>query len=112
MLSKTKYQNSSRAGCLPSDYSLILNTNQIFNSPCANGLLFNYTFNFTADLNSITKNTNYSLQGQSNYESCKEDVNVLLPKTKCGFDKCSFDGVYQPPVDQSTFLVKKLNYFK
>ena len=53
MLAKNEYKNSSIASCYPSNSEIVLKTNQIFNSPCANGLLFNHTFNFTANTSLI-----------------------------------------------------------
>ena len=50
-----KFQNnaygiSSKAACLPADSVEYMTGMEAFNSPCANGLVFNNAYNFTVDL--------------------------------------------------------------
>ena len=43
------------ASCFPTGSNVPLSADQIIDSPCANGLLFNYTYNFTANSSLINR---------------------------------------------------------
>lgn len=100
------------ASCYPQGSQIQLDVQQIVGSPCANGRIFNYTYNFTADLNRLVTSRNLTFKGSSNEQQCKEQVQMLLPRDKCpyGVNKCSFDGALQPTLNQSDFLGFS-NYF-
>ena len=48
--------------------------------------------------------------GTSNTSECKSDIKKLLPNTECDHKSCSFLNVYQPPLGNSTFTVRKLQF--
>ena len=43
------------ASCFPKGFNLTQDGDQFLDSPCANGLVFNYTYNFTANTSRIDK---------------------------------------------------------
>ncbi len=43
------------ASCYPKGSQIEINSNQILSSPCANGLVFNNTYNFTVNITRIEK---------------------------------------------------------
>ncbi len=47
-----------------------------------------------------------TFKGTSNYAACRDIVLGLLPKNTCAYtlDRCSFNGVYQPPLTGSEFV--------
>ena len=129
ILKNNGYKDGIRAPCYPKGSDTTINSNSIINSPCANGLIFNFTYNFTANVSFIPKvkevfewsflsrrPTNYpswwfkdmslSYSGFSEYENCQQQVRVLLPQPGCPYDTCSFDGVYQPKIYDSGFMVR------
>lgn len=80
----------------------------IHGSPCSNGLfLNNNTYNFTADVSKLDKNGRYSFSGASNKKRCEAEIDLLLPKLKCTYDndRCSFNNVYQPSLEEVKFMV-------
>ena len=43
------------ASCYPKDSKTEVNSSQILSSPCANGLIFNNTYNFTVNVTRLQK---------------------------------------------------------
>lgn len=51
------------------------------------------------------QNKNFDLKGISSFDACMSEVNVITPKPACNYSKCSFDGVYQPSLENREFAV-------
>ena len=52
---ENNYKTEAVGSCFPSGANVNLGADQIFDSPCANGLLFNYTYNFTVNSSRIKR---------------------------------------------------------
>ena len=98
----------------PRAYAITLSTQQRFapirDSPCANGLLFNNSVEFTADPSRIEPAQKFSFLGQSNPKQCAQELEALMPQSKCKYEngQCSFYSIYQPPIEDIQFLVSRL----
>lgn len=55
--------------------------------------------------------TVYTLHGTGNNARCRQLVDDLFPEAECGYPSCSFNGVYQPPVESAKFLVRSKSSF-
>jgi len=49
------YRTSVVASCFPKGFNLEQEGYDFLDSPCANGLVFNYTYNFTANTSRIDR---------------------------------------------------------
>ncbi|RNA17531.1 ectonucleoside triphosphate diphosphohydrolase 1 [Brachionus plicatilis] len=100
------YGKSSSASCYPEDYDFEMTGEEILDNPCTNGLLFDSSHDFTVDKKKIDHDVTYTLKGDSKKNKCREEVNLLIPQKPCryGDKKCSFNGVYLPPVSKSEFF--------
>lgn len=96
-----------KASCYPDGYTVELNGQDILNTPCVNGILFDQTHEFTVDTNKIDSNHVYVINGNSKKNKCREEINKLIPIKPCpyGSNQCSFNGVYLPPILESQFYV-------
>lgn len=100
------YESSTKASCYPENYDFEMTGEEFLDNPCVNGVLFDSSHDFTVDKNLIDQAKTYTLKGDSKKNKCREEVNRLIPQQPCPFgkDKCSFDGVYLPPVSKSEFF--------
>ena len=110
---KNNYREVLPAACFPMNARVELTAAQIGESPCASGLLFNNTVNFTVDTSRVEPTRRFVFSGQSNSKQCAAEVDMLMPRSKCDYagGQCSFFSVYQPPIDDVQFLVSALSLF-
>ena len=51
----------------------------------------------------------YKFVGKSDPITCSKEVKKLLPKKECNYEKCSFDGIYQPSLQDVKLMVRLIN---
>ena len=134
------YPDSAKESCLPSKYDDKVAGSDLLDSPCVNGLMFDYgkqkfvidtksikpvwaclrfkiyfvisSFAFNLLYNSQAKS--FSFQGESKKNKCRDDVEQIFPKVNCSYatNQCTLFGVYIPPTNTSRFMVGFLDLFK
>ncbi|XP_004593489.2 ectonucleoside triphosphate diphosphohydrolase 2 [Ochotona princeps] len=72
--------------CWPRGYSTRVRVGDVFQAPCVQQPL---PFNTSEEV---------VLQGSGSPALCRDLVSHLFSSPPCGFSRCSFDGVFQPPV--------------
>ncbi|XP_076855560.1 ectonucleoside triphosphate diphosphohydrolase 1 [Brachyhypopomus gauderio] len=82
--------------CFHQGYTVTKTLQSVFNSPCV------------VDLNLPQKNI--TLVGTGDWEGCREEVMKVFQKSQCNYSTCSFNGVFQPPV-QGSFGAFSAFYF-
>lgn len=102
----SNYGNNLLASCYPDGADFTMTGDEILDTPCVNGLMFDETHDFTIDKNKIQQPQTYTLNGNSKKNKCREEVNRLIPQKPCpyGSNQCSFNGVYLPPIAESQFF--------
>jgi len=106
LITRNNYRETVSASCFPVNARFELTAGQIRDSPCANGLLFNNSVEFTADPARIEPAQKFSFLGQSNPKQCAQELEALMPQSKCKYEngQCSFYSIYQPPIEDIQFL--------
>ena len=98
---KNKFNLQTKASCFPLNNQQALTKAQLSKSPCANGQIFN------EKLSDDALQRDYQLSGESNYETCKKEVNKLFESDKpcvTGTDLCSYKTARVPDIKNNKFL--------
>lgn len=85
-------QNDMYSTILQNSITDELKDNPIIQHPC----LFK-GYNETATFN----DTEYIFNGTGNFEQCHEMTKKVIKKKECNYDHCSFEGVYQPIIEEN-----------
>ncbi|XP_015231427.1 PREDICTED: ectonucleoside triphosphate diphosphohydrolase 1 isoform X1 [Cyprinodon variegatus] len=72
--------------CFHPGYTTTRNYSSLYDSPCVSGR------------RPREAPTNFSHKGEGNFTKCQEVVKSLFNTTACKYSKCSFNGVFQPPL--------------
>ncbi|KAI5253641.1 ectonucleoside triphosphate diphosphohydrolase 2 isoform X1 [Manis pentadactyla] len=81
-------QNHSSHPCWPKGYSTRVLLGDVYESPCTSALR-PHSYNSSATV---------GLSGSSSLALCRDLVSGLFGFSSCRFSRCSFNGVFQPPV--------------
>lgn len=81
-------QNHSSHPCWPKGYSTRVLLGEVYESPCTSSLR-PHSYNSSATV---------GLSGSSSLALCRDLVSGLFSFSSCRFSRCSFNGVFQPPV--------------
>lgn len=74
--------------CYPVGYNVSMNLNKIFDSPCTSHM----------KPSKYNDQDPVELVGSGHYQYCLQNISRIFSFDKCGFSKCSFNGVFQPDV--------------
>ena len=105
------------ADCFPKSAKSNLTRNQFIKSPCVNGDIYEEDIGV---VDHIFQSSNYyTLNGESNYEKCSNDIKKLFnKKQKCKIDSnqndpdaCTFENIFIADVKSSKFLVNIINLY-
>ncbi|XP_072335877.1 ectonucleoside triphosphate diphosphohydrolase 1 isoform X2 [Scyliorhinus torazame] len=83
--------------CFNSGYSQVINLTTFFNTPCTSGP-------------QTTTHQTVTLNGTGDSAQCSNYVKTIFNDSPCDWSSCSFDGIYQPPV-QGKFAAFSAFYF-
>ncbi|KAG8009215.1 Ectonucleoside triphosphate diphosphohydrolase 1 [Nibea albiflora] len=84
--------------CFNPGYNRIQNYSVLYDSPCV------------SNRKPQTAPTSFQLTGTGNYRECQKIVRSIFNFTTCKYSRCSFNGVFQPPV-QGGFGAFSAYYF-
>ncbi|XP_061563732.1 ectonucleoside triphosphate diphosphohydrolase 1 isoform X1 [Cololabis saira] len=84
--------------CFHTDFSETKNYTDVFDSPCV------------SERKPEGTPTNFTHRGEGNFQQCQEVVKHIFNFTSCKYSQCSFNGVFQPPL-QGTFGAFSAYYF-
>lgn len=79
--------------CLNPGYTMTKNYTTVYNSPCVSGQ------------KPQRLPTSFNHTGTGNFQECQKIVKKIFNFTHCPYRQCSFNGVFQPPL-QGQFGVK------
>ncbi|XP_005794708.1 ectonucleoside triphosphate diphosphohydrolase 1 isoform X2 [Xiphophorus maculatus] len=84
--------------CFHPDYSVTRNYNTLYDSPCV------------SERKPKVAPLNFTHTGEGNFLQCQEVIRSLFNFKSCKYSKCSFNGIFQPPV-QGSFGAFSAYYF-
>ncbi|NWS96336.1 ENTP1 diphosphohydrolase, partial [Mionectes macconnelli] len=84
--------------CFHQGYQRTININDFFKNPC------------TSDKKKQLPFSQLYIEGDGNYQKCRENIQKLFDKTNCPYSSCSFNGIYLPPL-QGDFGAFSAFYF-
>uniref|UniRef100_A0A3B5LHK6 Ectonucleoside triphosphate diphosphohydrolase 1 n=1 Tax=Xiphophorus couchianus TaxID=32473 RepID=A0A3B5LHK6_9TELE len=84
--------------CFHPDYSVTRNYNTLYDSPCV------------SERKPKVAPLNFIHTGEGNFLQCQEVIKSLFNFKSCKYSKCSFNGIFQPPV-QGSFGAFSAYYF-
>ncbi|NWV37337.1 ENTP1 diphosphohydrolase, partial [Grantiella picta] len=84
--------------CFHQGYQRTVNISDFFKNPCTSDKKKQLPFN------------ELYIEGEGNYQKCRENIQKLFNKTNCPYSSCSFNGIYLPPL-QGDFGAFSAFYF-
>ncbi|NXM44462.1 ENTP1 diphosphohydrolase, partial [Gymnorhina tibicen] len=84
--------------CFHQGYQRTINISDFFKNPC------------TSDKKKELPFSQLYVEGEGDYQKCRENIQTLFNKTNCPYSSCSFNGIYLPPL-QGDFGAFSAFYF-
>ncbi|NWR33059.1 ENTP1 diphosphohydrolase, partial [Tachuris rubrigastra] len=84
--------------CFHRGYQRTINISDFFKNPC------------TSDKKKQLPFSQLYIEGEGDYQKCRENIQKLFDKTNCPYSSCSFNGIYLPPL-QGDFGAFSAFYF-
>ncbi|NWS15151.1 ENTP1 diphosphohydrolase, partial [Pachyramphus minor] len=84
--------------CFHQGYQRTINISDFFKNPC------------TSDKKKQLPFSQLYIEGEGDYQKCRENIQILFDKTNCPYSSCSFNGIYLPPL-QGDFGAFSAFYF-